>query len=55
MTDRKRQVLVDTQGNLLKTRIHPANIHDKPGGMLLLICLHILFPAIVLAWADSSY
>jgi transposase len=55
VTGRKRQVLVDTEGNLLKTKVHPADIHDKPGGMLLLTCLHILFPSIVLVWADSSY
>jgi putative transposase len=44
VTGRKRQVLVDTEGTLLKTRIHPADIHDKPGGMLLLTYLHVLFP-----------
>src|SRR5688500_4569148 len=55
VTGRKRQVLVDTEGNLLKTKVHPADIHDKPGGMLLLTCLHIVFPTILLVWADSSY
>ena len=55
VTGRKRQVLVDTEGNLLKTKVHPADIHDKPGGMLLLTSLHLLFPTIVLLWADSSY
>jgi transposase len=53
VTGRKRQVLVDTEGNLLK--VHPADIHDKPGGMLLLTSLHLLFPTILLLWADSSY
>jgi hypothetical protein len=55
VTGRKRQVLVDTEGNLLKTMVHPADIHDKPGGMLLLSFLHLLFPAITRVWADSSY
>ena len=55
VTGRKRQVLVDTEGTLLKAKIHPANIRDKPGGMLLLTCLHILFPTIVLVWIDNSY
>ena len=55
VTGRKRQVLVDTEGNLLKTKVHPADIHDKPGGMLLLTSLHLLFPTIMLLWADSSY
>ena len=48
VTGRKRQVLVDTEGTLLKAKVHPADIHDKPGGMLLLTGLHILFPTIVL-------
>jgi tight adherence protein C len=33
---RKRQVLVDTEGNLLKTKVHPADIHDRRGAELLL-------------------
>src|SRR5688500_1812893 len=55
VTGRKRQMLVDTEGNLLKTKVHPADIHDKPGGMLLLTSLHLLFPTILLLWADSSH
>jgi transposase len=55
VTGRKRQVLVDTQGNLLKVKIHPADFHDKLGGMLLLACLQLLFPAITLVWADTHY
>src|SRR5919112_1065881 len=52
---RKRQVLVDTEGNLLKVKVHPADLHDKAGGMLLLAGLHLLFPAILLVWADTHY
>jgi putative transposase len=48
-------VLVDTEGNLLKAKVHPADLHDTPGGVLLLTGLHILFPTIVLVWADTSY
>src|SRR3954469_21591716 len=33
---RKRQMLVDTEGTVLKVKVHPADIHDKAGGMLLL-------------------
>ena len=29
VTGRKRQVLVDTEGNLLKVKVHPAGLHDK--------------------------
>ena len=52
---RKRQVLVDTEGNLLKAKVHPADLHDKAGGRLLLAGLHLLFPAILLVWADTHY
>jgi transposase len=52
---RKRQVLVDTEGTLLKVKVHPADLHDKAGGMLLLAGLHRLFPAILLVWADTHY
>jgi putative transposase len=55
VTGRKRQVLVDTQGNLLRVKIHPADLHDKSGGRLLLACLNLLFPAIALVWADTHY
>jgi putative transposase len=52
---RKRQALVDTEGTLLKVKVHPADLHDQVGGMLLLHCLHRLFPTIVLVWADTHY
>ena len=52
---RKRQALVDTEGTLLKVKVHPADLHDQVGGMLLLQCLHLLFPTIVLVWADTHY
>ena len=52
---RKRHLLVDTQGNLLKTKVHPADIHDRAGAELLLEGLQHLFPAIELMWADTAY
>ncbi len=55
LSGRKRQVLVDTEGTVLKTKVHPADLHDKVGGMLLLAALHILFPLIRLVWADTHY
>lgn len=33
---RKRHLLVDTQGNLLKNKVHSADIHDRAGAELLL-------------------
>ncbi len=52
---RKRQILADTEGSLLKVTVHPADLHDKVGGLLLLTCLHLLFPRIVLVWSDTHY
>ena len=52
---RKRHLLVDTQGNLLKNSVHPADIHDRAGAEILLSGLQHLFPAIKLMWADTAY
>ena len=54
-TGRKRHILVDTEGNLLKARVHPADIHNRRGGELLLDGLGAEFPHIALVWADSAY
>lgn len=52
---RKRQILADTEGSLLKVAVHSADLHDKAGGVLLLAWLHLLFPRIVLVWSDTHY
>jgi transposase len=51
---RKRHLLVDPQGTLLKGKVHPADIHDRSGAELLLPGLQHLFPAIKLVWADTA-
>ncbi len=66
--DQRRHALVDTEGNLLKARVHPADIHDPLGGSeaaslrdsrsgaeLLLEGLGAEFLHITLVWADSAY
>jgi transposase len=55
ISGRKRQVLVDTQGNLLKAKVHPADVHDRRGAELLLEGLAAQFPRIALLWADTAY
>jgi len=55
VSGRKRHILVDTEGNLLKARAHPADIHDRRGAELLLAGLAAQFPHITLLWADSAY
>jgi transposase len=52
---RKRHILVDTEGSLLKARVHPADIHDRSGAPLLLAGLDAEFPRIALIWADTAY
>ena len=55
VSGRKRHILVDTQGNLLKVRVHTADLHDRRGAELLLDGLGAEFPHIALIWADSAY
>jgi transposase len=52
---RKRHLLVDPQGTLLKNKVHAADIHDRAGAELLLSGLQRRFPAIELMWADTGY
>jgi putative transposase len=55
VSGRKRHILVDTEGSLLKARVHPADIHDRSGAPLLLAGLGTEFPRIALVWADTAY
>ena len=53
---RKRHILVDTQGNLLKILVHPANITDREGACVLLQILpKMLRKRLKLIWADQGY
>jgi putative transposase len=52
---RKRHLLVDTQGTLLKTKVRPADIHDRAGAELLLSGLEHLFPTIERMWGHTAY
>jgi hypothetical protein len=52
---RKRHLLVDTQGLLLKVKVHEAGIHDKEGAKLLLAPLAGHFPRMVKVWVDYAY
>src|SRR5919206_1708762 len=55
ISGRKRHLLVDPQGTLLKNKVHAADIHDRTGAELLLSGLQRLFPDIQLMWADTAY
>ena len=52
---RKPQLLVNTSGLLLASRVTPANISDNRGARELLAGLAPLMPRLELIWADSAY
>jgi transposase len=52
---RKRHILVDTQGFVLKAKILPANITDRDGGQVLLTDIQYQFPCICHLWVDIGY
>jgi putative transposase len=52
---RKRHILVDTLGLLLKARVHAADITDRDGARLLLNKVSDEFPRLQHVWADMGY
>lgn len=52
---RKRHILVDTLGLLLKAHVHAADITDRDGAPLLLERLAGSFPRLQPVWADMGY
>ena len=53
---RKRHILVDTMGNLLKVIVHSASIQDRDGAKLLLNNLSPMMTLrLLLIWADGAY
>ena len=56
ITGRKRHILVDTQGNLLKVVVHSAAIQDRDGAKLVLGSLMpMLRQRLAKIWADGGY
>ena len=58
MKGRKRHLLVDTQGFVLKVRVHAADIADRDGGRLLLEAFEpdrARFPLLRHLWVDAGY
>ena len=45
---------MDTQGLVIKAKVHPADLHDKDGAKLLLAPLAGQFPRMAKVWADSA-
>ena len=53
---RKRHILVDTQGLLLKAVVHAADIQDRDGGRQLVDSLNLEdWPRLRKLWADAGY
>lgn len=52
---RKRHILVDTEGNLLKVVVHRANIPDSTGAYYVLEDIDSTCPDLELLWADQAY
>lgn len=53
---RKRHVLVDTEGRVLRVTVHPANIMDRDGVKLLLAdTVRTQFPRLRHVWLDAGY
>jgi putative transposase len=52
---RKRHLLVDTMGLVLSAVVHPADVHDREGGKLVLNTLDGRFPRLRHVWADQGY
>jgi putative transposase len=53
--DRKRHLLVDTEGFVLKTKIHSAKVMDYEGIKRLLWKADERFPRLCHLWLDAGY
>ena len=52
---KKRHILVDTLGLLLHAIVHPADIQDRDGGIMLLATLFGALPFLTKLFADAAY
>ncbi len=52
---RKRHLLVDTQGLIIRAVVHPADITDRDGAKLFLAPLQGQLPRLQQIWADRAY
>ena len=55
MNGRKRHILVDTNGLLLKIVVHAAGLSESEGGCLLLHGLAKVYPRLRHLWTDQGY
>lgn len=55
MSGRKRHILVDTGGLLLRVVVHPADIQDRDGGKLVLAAPLDACSRLRHLWVDAGY
>lgn len=55
ISGRKRHLLTDTTGLVLKAKVHAANLYDSTGARLLLPGVGGAFPRLAMIWADQGY
>ena len=55
LSGRKRHVLVETQGLVLRTRVHTAALQDRAAVPLLVEAAADAFPRVELVWVDQDY
>ncbi len=55
VSGRKRHVLVDTQGLVLKATVHAANLQDRAAVPLLLDGVQVQYPQLAHVWVDQGY
>src|SRR5580692_5212464 len=52
---RKRHIVTDTGGLLVGAEVHPADVQDRDGAVLVIEAIHDLFPWLRHLFADSAY
>jgi transposase len=52
---RKRHLLVDTSGLVMKAKVHPADLADREGARMVLGGVDESFPSLRHLWADAGY
>lgn len=55
ISGRKRHLVVDSQGLVLHAHVHPADVHDRRGGEVVLAGLHDRYPEVTRLFADMGY
>jgi putative transposase len=55
LSGRKRHLLVDTGGLVLKAVVHPANLADRAAAGLILAAITTRYPSLRQLWVDAGY